>query len=121
MATVNARIEDDNHGGVLITWETITDTNLDGGAVNVGKYTDMTVHSDGNYGGGASVAMQGSNNNVAWFALTSPGGDAIALTADTVGALIVEQPKYIRCLNDAGGDSNTDIDVYVHAKKLPRY
>jgi len=121
VATVAAVITDDNRGGVLITWEAITDTNLDGSAVDVSAYTDLTVHSDGNYGSGASVALQGSNNATAWFALTAPGGTAIALTADTVGALIVEEPKYIRCLNDAGGDANTDIDVFVRAKKLPRY
>lgn len=116
MATVAARVEESNNAGVVqITWETLTDADS-GAAVDISAYTDMTVHSDGSYTGSGSITMQGSNNNVAWFSLTKPGGTAISLTADTVGAYIVEEPRYIRP-TVVSGDGSTDIDVIVTAKR----
>ena len=122
MAAATATITDDNYGGVLIVWATVGDNTTPGDSVDVGKYGEMFVHSDGNYGSGASVAMQGSNNNVAWVPLgDTVDGTAIALTADTVGTGILGNPKYIRPVGDAAGDSNTAIVVTVHARKLLRY
>ena len=114
MATRQAKITVGNNGAVTVFWEGLLQGD-DGNFVDVSGYTDMTVHSDGNYSGSGSITMQGSNNAVAVFSLTEPGNTAISLTADTVGSLIVEQPIYMRPLV-ASGDGSTDIDVWISAK-----
>lgn len=114
MATVAAAITYADDGTVLITWEAMA-TGDDGDPVNIGGMTDLTVHSDGDYDG-ETFAMQGSNNNTAWFPLTAPGGAAITLADDGDGFLIVEEPKYIRPLADGGG-TTVDVDIWVQAKR----
>lgn len=112
MAVVPAREEmPDNDGVVVITWETLTDADT-GSAVLAARYADKTVHSDGNYSGTATVTMQGSNNNTAWFTLTDHAGTDVILDADTTGFVIAENPLWIRPLVNSG-DGSTDIDVYL--------
>lgn len=112
MAEVAARIEEiDNDGVILVTWETLTDGDT-GAPVKVARYSDKTVHSDGDYSGTAIITMQGSNNGTAWFTLTDHADTDITMGADTVGAVIAQNPLWIRPSVGAG-DGSTDIDVYV--------
>lgn len=120
MAAVPGVLADDNHGAVLITWETLTTTNTSGDPVKVAGYDLAAVQSDGNFSGSASIALQGSLNAAAWFALTKDGANAIAMTADTVGAKPYEQPLYIRPLL-SDGNGSADVDTYVLLKKRQRY
>ena len=94
-----------------VTWEGFTTNGDVGAAVKVGRFADKTVHSDGAYGTGGNIVIEGSNNNVAWFPLSDHVGTAIdALNADTVGALIAENPLWIRPRLSAG-TGTIDIDV----------
>lgn len=112
MAVLPAKItEPDNDGVILVTWETLTDGDS-GEPVLVARYADKTVHSDGSYSGSGSITMQGSNNNTAWFTLSDHADTDISLTADTVGAVIAQNPLWIRPLV-ASGDGSTDIDVFL--------
>ena len=112
MAVVPAREEmPDNDGVVVFTWETLTDGDT-GSPVLAARFADKTVHSDGNYSGTAVITMQGSNNNVAWFTLTDHADTDVTMGADTVGAVIAQNPLWIRPSVGAG-DGSTDIDVYL--------
>ena len=103
----------DNQGRIRVTWEGLLQGD-DGSPVEISQFPDKSVHSDGSYTSTGAIAMQGSNTGTAWFALTKPGGAEISLTADTVGAMIVENPRFIRPLV-TDGDGSTDIDVLLEA------
>jgi len=77
---------------------------------------DKTVQADGNFGVGGSVAMQGSNNNVAFGALNDADGSVIALTADTILSMVRENPKFIRPAVTAG-DGATALAVVLVVKR----
>ena len=114
MADVGVKIVLTEAKSVIVTWETLTTTNLTGTPVVSGRYPDKTAQATGTFGASASIALDGSNDGTNWFACTNATGSAIALTAATQGDLMVENPLYIRPIL-TNGDGSTDIDVVVHA------
>lgn len=101
MAIVN--LSSVNKGNTqTVTWAGLT-TNDTGQPWELSFYSDKTVQIFGNFGGTASVTIEGSNDprvtsdpsNALWFPLTDPGSNAITKTA-AAGEQILENPRWIR-------------------------
>jgi hypothetical protein len=97
--------------GVIHTfvWSEIGQSD-DGGAVEInGNAVDFVVQAAGDFSGGATVALQGSNNGTNWTALNDMSGVAIALGEDEIAGVAVV-PVLVRPVANSG-DGSTDIDV----------
>ncbi len=77
---------------------------------------DKTVQADGTFSVGGSIAVQGSNNGAAFGALNDADGNVIALTVDTIIALVRENPLEIRPAVTAG-DGSTLVDCILVVKR----
>jgi len=118
MATINEVITNLKAWGDrfvhLILWETMGDDDT-GRAIQMPGSSDRSVQISGTFNT-ATVVLQGSNDNVTWFTLTDPQGNAISKTAGAL-EMISELTRYIRPVTSGGGGS-TDIDVTVLVKKV---
>lgn len=123
MAVAPATVTDIDNDAVVIVWDAIDDSADAGDWVEIAQYENLNVSADGNFGSGASVMIQGSNNGVAAFPVQvhQDGGlEAFAvLAADSDVAQLVDEPRYIRPLGDEQGDENTAVVVTVIGKKRP--
>lgn len=99
--------------GITRTWAAMPNGNQ--GDAGGGNYLEASFTATGTFGAGGSVRLEGSQDNVNWFAL-SPA----ALTAAGIFAPLgaAEHPKYIRPSVTAG-DGTTAITV-VGFFALPR-
>lgn len=124
MATVNytvARIETFKDDAHVITWTPLTDTNVDGQALEMPGSADRTVQITGTFDT-TTVVMQGSNapspaadTDTDWFTLTDPSSTAISKTA-AAGEAVLELTRWIRPKVTAGGAS-TSITVRLLVKR----
>ncbi len=106
---------DKSYGLVLdILWETMTDDDT-GQWIEAGAFADKTVVFSGTIGAG-TVIIQGSNDQTNVFTCTDQTGTAISQASLTtpVGALIAENPRWIRPVTASG--SSNDIDVRIYAR-----
>lgn len=95
MATVNAtvsRISGDDKV-VMITWA-LTSTDTDGAPAEWCAYADRTVTFTGTWGG-ATAALEGSNDGVTWLPLADVQGTAITATANKIETA-VELTRFVR-------------------------
>lgn len=75
---------------------------------------DKNVQVSGTFGAGGSVNIRGSNDDVSYFTLTDPQGNALVFTAAGMEQ-IAENPRYISPEVTAG-DGSTDLTVTIIAK-----
>ena len=73
------------------------------------QFNDKCVQVNGTFGASGSVSIQGSNDNVNWFALHDPAGAALTILAAGLKE-ILENPLYIRP-NVTVGDGTTALTV----------
>lgn len=79
---------------ILYTWA-LTTANADGAPVSAAEWADRTWQASGTWGG-ASLALQGSNDGVNWAVLSNASGGAdIAMTTNDL-ASTVELPLWVR-------------------------
>ena len=79
----------------LVTW-ILTTADHTGASLQMTEWADRTVHAQSSAWGGATLAIEGSNDGANWLPLKSVADvTAIALTADGM-ALLLELPRYIR-------------------------
>ena len=97
---------------MVITWETMGNADT-GTSSSVPEYSDKTVQITGTFGG-ATVTLQGSNDDTNWTTLTDIQGTALAVTAADI-SLVAENPLYVRAITTGG--TGTDVDVIIAAKK----
>lgn len=98
MATVSGSTVIDNDHQVAVTWAL---GNADTGvASNIKRWADRTVHVTGTFGG-ATVTIQGSNDNVTFATLNDNTGAALTFTAAGL-KVILENPTYIRAVTSGG-------------------
>lgn len=102
-------------GSVLLyTWP-LTTANADGAPISAVEWGDRTWQATGTFGG-ATVALQGSNDLINWFSMTNAsGGVAIALTA-MGGATAIELPLWVRP-NLTSPGVGADISVTMVARR----
>jgi hypothetical protein len=77
----------------MASW-TLTTADHTGDSYEHPGAADRTVQASGTFGG-ATVAIEGSNNGSTWSPLTDPGGTAITFTSAGIEA-IAENPLYVR-------------------------
>jgi len=77
-------------------------------------YTDRSVQVSGTFGG-ATVLIEGSNDNSSWFTLTDPAGDALSFTA--AGLRQVTEIAYYARASVVGGNGTTAINVHLCLKE----
>lgn len=77
---------------------------------------DATVTFEGTFGAGGSITLQGSNDNVNWYPLTDPQGNAITKTAAAIET-IEEAPLFMRP-NVTAGDGTTALQCRVLFRKV---
>lgn len=110
------QVKPDAQDGVLITWSGLLGSPTDDGdPVQPGNYRDMCVQVTGTFGTGGSVTLQGSLDNVNWFALNTPAGSAITLTAAGLRQ-VQENARWVRPIVTAG-DGTTNLVVRAWVSK----
>ncbi|MCC6717410.1 MAG: hypothetical protein IT555_05960, partial [Acetobacteraceae bacterium] len=82
--------------------------NDNGAAYERPEFQDRTFQVTGTFGG-ATIALQGSNDNTTWFGLTNSTGAALSYTAAGGGAAR-EGTRYVRPVV-TGGDGTTSLVV----------
>jgi hypothetical protein len=107
-----------------IVWSPLTSTNLDGSPVRGAAFADRCFQVDGTFGAGATVTIQGSNDETDpptnWYPLTKAGTAAAVMAFTTAGgagiATANELTRWVRPLL-AGGDGTTSLNVKLVARR----
>ena len=123
MATITPVVTDLKGGVKKIFWETITHAD-DGGTTSLatnGKgdlsaHPDKTISVAGTFGGGLSLALQGSSDGTNWHPChslggTITGGSVIALTATLQSAVVAQNFRYYRLIRTSGSASDVDVTL----------
>lgn len=85
---------------VLVTWD-LTTADTTGEAVAWAEWADRSIAFTGTWGG-ATAALEGSNDGSTWIALADPQGTAISKTANAIEA-VLELTRFVRAkLTTAG-------------------
>lgn len=98
------------HNSQTCSWLTLDDAET-GSAQEMASNPDKSVHATGTWDG-ATLVVQGSNDNADWVGLTDYDGNAISCTDDCLVG-VRENVRYIRPVTSGGG--TTSINVHIHA------
>lgn len=98
---------------MLVTWTPVTENDTCV-AVQLPQYTDKSLHVSGTFGG-SSTALQGSNSitGATFAALRSPDSVAIALTADSIKA-VLENTFQVKPVPTGGTAQSLTINLLAH-------
>lgn len=107
MANISGSTIIDNDHQVTATW---TLGNADTGiASNISRWADRTVHVTGTFGG-ATVTIQGSNDNTNWVTLNDTNGAALTFTAAGM-KIMAENPSYTRAITSGGAGTTVVVTI----------
>lgn len=82
-----------------------------GAAAIMNRWSDKTVHVTGTFAG-ATITIQGSNDNVNWLTLNDTAGTPVALTFAATGMkVILENPIYIRAISSGGAGTAVTVII----------
>lgn len=111
MAQRQGTMINDSDGRVKHTWAGLLNGD-NGSPAGVMEHTDdYMIQASGTFGAAGSVALQGSNDGVNFFALKDAGGTVIALT--TLEPIrISHMPLQVRPFVTAG-DGTTNLTAYL--------
>lgn len=84
------------------------------GHIRLGVWSDRTVQVGGSFGG-ATVRIQGSNDDIEYFTLTDPQGNPLSFVAAGLEA-IIELPAFLRPAIE-GGDGTTAVNIIVSGRR----
>jgi hypothetical protein len=111
MATITADKTIREGGVKKVIWETMGNDDT-GTSISLADHPDKTVDFIGTFGG-ATVILQGSQDDATWSTMVDSGGTALSFTAASTLKLIRDNPFFIRAKTSGG--SGTDIDVIISA------
>lgn len=94
-------------------WETLTETDSDGGPLDSATFSDKTVQVVGDFGSGGIVVLEGSNDGTNWETLSDAQGNALSFTSAGM-EIVLENPFQIRPFVTDG--ISVDVDVYLCVK-----
>lgn len=113
--SVNNKIGNEDRSIALYTW-VLTTADFNGLAVELPEWADRTWMAGvtGDAFGGATVEIQGSNNNVDFYGLSNAaGGTALTFTAGGVKT-VIENPLFMRPrLSVVGAGATITVSVLV--------
>ena len=93
-------------GSMIQAIWTITTAGIDGVPIQYPEYADRTFQCSGTWGA-ATLAIQGSNDNVTYFTLSNAAGaTAATFTADGMKS-VIELPRFIKPILTAVGAGAT--------------
>ena len=93
--TINNNVQPGDGSVILSTWN-LTTADPSGGAFEWAQWADRCFQAVGTNWGGATLAIEGSNDGSTWFTLSNAaGGTAATFTADG-GKQILEVPRFVR-------------------------
>lgn len=115
---VNTRVDNLDENCRLWTWPNMLTAATDGIAIEQTQHADLCWQAVGATWGGATVAVQGSNDGVNWFPLTNASGGAAATFTANGGKQTIERPRYVRPQLTTAGTA-ADITVTLLARKTP--
>lgn len=97
-------------------WETLVNSggNDVGAAIEVPDHADASVQFSGTFDS-ATAVLQGSNDNVTFFTVNDPLGNAISMTANGFFQ-IGDVARYYRP-STSGGGASQDIDCHLHMRQ----
>ena len=111
MATISYTADNTVSGVRLITWSSMTSTNIDGYPFICAQFADKAVQVSGVFGG-ATVTLQGSNTaggSEVWATLNDPQGNTLVFSTAKVEQ-VLENTYKVRPLV-SGGDGTTSLLV----------
>jgi hypothetical protein len=112
MANITPTVTRSTDGGVnnvyLATWTALGNADV-GTQVAMSGASDRSVQIEGTFGG-ATVAVQGSNDGTNWQTLTDPQGNAISTTAAKLEQ-ISELTRFIRVITTGGTGTNVNVNL----------
>lgn len=85
---------------MFVEWDALGSTDTTE-VVTYSDWPDKTIHGTGTWGG-ATLTVEGSNDNSDWYTLTNIHGTSLSMTDDFVHT-IAENPRYLRCATTGGG------------------
>lgn len=103
-----------NANGLTLTWSGLLNSD-EGAPAVIPDWADRTVQFTGTFGAGGTIKLQGSNDNVNYFDLTDPQGNAISKTGAAL-EVVEEGPLYIKPLVSAG-DGSTSLTCIIFARR----
>lgn len=106
-----------SYRGVSVTqWTNLSTTNVDGGWLELPRFTDRSIQVSGTFGAGGTVTIQGTNEpgQTNPVALTDQAGVTLALTAASL-KIVLQNSTFIRPLV-TGGDGTTSLTITLMAK-----
>jgi hypothetical protein len=92
---------------MFVEWDALGSTDT-AEVVEYSDWPDKTIHATGTWGG-ATMTVEGSNDNSDWVTLTNIHGTSLSVTDDCCHA-IAENTRYLR-LSTTGGDTTTAVTV----------
>ena len=93
MATL-ATTDINGNGSVVMAVWTLTSADATGDAMSWADWADRSVTFTGTWGG-ATAALEGSNDGTNWIPLADPQGTAISKTANAIEA-VLELTRFVR-------------------------
>lgn len=100
--------------GKLFSWNLVNGETGDYIGGEDSAFTDKSVQVSGTFGAGGTVVIEGSNDNVTWYTLSSPANAALSFNAAGLKQ-IVEAARHTRARVSAG-DGTTAIAVAIFAR-----
>lgn len=121
MTTITPTVTERRGSVKLVQWLAITHAD-DGGTTalasdhdgDLAAYPDKTISAQGTFGGGLSLALQGSHDGTNWHACHSVGGSitlgiAIAFTATGQSAVVAQNFAFYRLIRTSGSASSVNV------------
>lgn len=96
---------------ILVVWTPVTQADSCR-AVEYPKHNDKSIYVSGTFGG-ASVALHGSNDRTNFAALNTPASVAIAITAESVKA-VLENTVQVKPVATGGAGQSITVSMLVH-------
>jgi hypothetical protein len=113
MALVNHVVERFGSASARITWPNMKQGDV-GEPVTFSLHQDRSVQVIGTFGTGGSVAINGSNNNVDFVALTDMRGNNLTISQPRIEQ--IEDCTYAVRPEVVSGDPTTNLSVIIFAR-----